>query len=170
MKARLIVAVALFALAFLGGILLGRKLGRGDVEVVEKRDTVTFHDTLVVDHPVPVYVTQIRTDTVRLALVDTSCTVLTRDYARVEVPITRKVYEDSTYRCIVSGYKTELESLTLYPTTKIVTVRETKTQYKESRISIGVQAGYGVFGKEFSPYIGVGVSYNIININTLKFK
>lgn len=163
-----ILIIALLAGAFAAGILTGR--GRKTPDIVEIRDTLTFHDTVFIDRPVPVYVTQIRTDTVRLALVDSSHTTLTRDSATVAVPITRKVYQDSTYRCIISGYEPELESLTFYPATKIVTVRETKTQYRNSRISLGVQAGYGVFGKEFSPYIGVGISYNIVSINTLKFK
>lgn len=143
MRARLIVAVALCALAFLGGLLLGRRWGRGDVEVVVERDTLTFHDTLVVDNPVPVYVTQIRTDTVRLALVDTSCTVVTRDYAKVEVPITRKVYEDSTYRAVISGYNANLDSIMVRSTIKeIYVVRTLKTGQKHW--GFGVTAGPGL--------------------------
>ena len=143
MRARLIVAVALCALAFLGGLLLGRRWGRGDVEVVVERDTLTFHDTLVVDNPVPVYVTKVRTDTVRLALVDTSCTVVTRDYARVEVPITRKVYEDSTYRAVISGYNANLDSIMVRSTIReIYVVRTLKTGQKHW--GLGVTAGPGL--------------------------
>lgn len=118
-----ILIIALLAGAFAAGILTGR--GRKTPDIVEIRDTLTFHDTLFIDRPVPVYVTQIRTDTVRLALVDSSHTTLTRDSATVAVPITRKVYEDSTYRAVISGYKPNLDSLWVYNTIREITVTRT---------------------------------------------
>ncbi len=118
-----ILIIALLAGAFAAGILAGR--GRNTPDIVEIRDTLTFHDTLFIDRPVPVYVTQIRTDTVRLALVDSSHTTLTRDSATVTVPITRKVYEDSTYRAVISGYKPNLDSLWIYNTIREITVTRT---------------------------------------------
>lgn len=118
-----ILIIALLAGAFAAGILTGR--GRNTPDIVEIRDTLTFHDTLFIDRPVPVYVTQIRTDTVRLALVDSSHTTLTRDSATVAVPITRKVYEDSTYRAVISGYKPNLDSLWIYNTIREITVTRT---------------------------------------------
>lgn len=118
-----ILIIALLAGAFAAGILAGR--GRNTPDIVEIRDTLTFHDTLFIDRPVPVYVTQIRTDTVRLALVDSSHTTLTRDSATVAVPITRKVYEDSTYRAVISGYKPNLDSLWIYNTIREITITRT---------------------------------------------
>ena len=95
------------------------------------------------DRPVPVYVTQIRTDTVRLALVDTSNTVLVKDSASVKIPITRKVYSDSTYRAVVSGYEPNLDSLWVYNTFKEITiVRTVKTPPK--RWGLGITAGPSV--------------------------
>lgn len=164
-----ILIIALLAGAFAAGILAGR--GRNTPDIVEIRDTLTFHDTLFIYRPVPVYVARIRTDTVRLALVDSSHTTVVRDSADVQIPIERRIYqEDSLYYVSISGYKPSLDTLIMYPKTTTISIRETKTQYRNSRISLGVQAGYGVFGKEFSPYIGVGISYNIVSINTLKFK
>lgn len=118
-----ILIIALLAGAFAAGILAGR--GRNTPDIVEIRDTLTFRDTLFIDRPVPVYVSQIRTDTVRLALVDSSHTTLTRDSATVAVPITRKVYEDSTYRAVISGYKPNLDSLWVYNTIREITVTRT---------------------------------------------
>lgn len=118
-----ILIIALLAGAFAAGVLAGR--GRNTPDIVEIRDTLTFHDTVFIDRPVPVYVTQIRTDTVRLALVDSSHTTLTRDSATVAVPITRKVYEDSTYRAVISGYKPNLDSLWVYNTIREITVTRT---------------------------------------------
>ena len=118
-----ILIIALLAGAFAAGLLTGR--GGNTPDIVEIRDTVTFHDTLFIYRPVPVYVTQIRTDTVRLALVDSSHTTLTRDSTTVAVPITRKVYEDSTYRAVISGYKPNLDSLWVYNTIREITVTRT---------------------------------------------
>lgn len=133
-----ILIIALLAGAFAAGILAGR--GRNTPDIVEIRDTVTFHDTLFIDRPVPVYVTQIRTDTVRLAMVDSSHTTLTRDSATVAVPITRKVYEDSTYRAVISGYKPNLDSLWVYNTIREITV--TRTVQKPPRHwRLGATAG-----------------------------
>lgn len=118
-----ILIIALLAGAFAAGLLTGR--GRNTPDIVEVRDTLTFHDTAFVERPVPVYVSQIRTDTVRLAMVDSSHTTLTRDSATVAVPITRKVYEDSTYRAVISGYKPNLDSLWVYNTIREITVTRT---------------------------------------------
>lgn len=118
-----ILIIALLAAAFAAGILAGR--GRNTPDIQEVRDTLNFHDTVFIDRPVPVYVTQIRTDTVRLALVDSSHTTLTRDSAMVAVPITRKVYEDSTYRAVISGYKPNLDSLWIYNTIREITITRT---------------------------------------------
>lgn len=45
---------------------------------------------------------------------------------------------------------------------KIIEIKEFKT--KPKRIGIGAQVGYGFDGKDIKPYIGVGISINIINI------
>lgn len=133
-----ILIIALLAAAFAAGILAGR--GRNTPEIQEVRDTLTFHDTVFIYRPVPVYVTQIRTDTVRLALVDSSHTTLTRDSTTVAVPITRKVYEDSTYRAVISGYKPNLDSLWIYNTIREITV--TRTVKKPPRKwGLGATAG-----------------------------
>lgn len=126
-----VLILVLLAASFLGGLFLGRSWGSAEPEVTEVRDTLTFHDTVEVERPVPVYVSQIRTDTVRLALVDTSHTVVVRDSVEVEVPISRKVYEDSTYRAVISGYKANLDSLWVRNTIReIYVVRTQKTAPK----------------------------------------
>lgn len=119
-----ILIIALLAAAFAAGILAGR--GRNTPKIVEIRDTITFHDTLFIDRPVPVYVTQIRTDTVRLALVDSSHTTVVRDSADVQIPIERRIYqEDSLYYVSISGYKPNLDSLWIYNTTREIIITRT---------------------------------------------
>lgn len=85
------------------------------------------------------------------------------DSANVVVPITQKVYENSTYTAYVSGYLPQLDSLIFRMPREVVTVREYS---KPKRWGIGVQVGYGMSVNgtpQFSPYIGIGVSYNLFS-------
>ena len=81
----------------------------------------------------------------------------------------RKEYRDSDYVAVVTGYRPELESISVFPITKVVT--QTITIHDKSKpkpLGVGVQVGfggfYGISGKrvDYGPYIGVGISYNII--------
>lgn len=128
------------------------------------RDTLraTYIDTIPFYKPVPRDSIVIRYVTEKLPVVQTSseeppC----HDSVSVQIPITQKVYEDSTYRAYVSGYRPNLDSLFVYPKREIITIRETA---KPKRWNVGIQAGYGITLKQsprFVPYIGVGVSYSL---------
>ncbi|MBQ0154754.1 MAG: hypothetical protein KBS70_08255 [Bacteroidales bacterium] len=93
------------------------------------------------------------TDTLRL-----------RDTLFVALPIERKVYEDSTYRAIVSGYHASLDEIQVYQRTQTIYERVERT--KKQRWTLGVSAGvggfYGFTTRRFDVGTGVmvGVSYN----------
>lgn len=74
------------------------------------------------------------------------------DSADVELPITQKVYEDSTYRAWVSGYDARLDSIMVYRPIHYVTV----VKEPASRFSWGLQMGVGMTPKGLQPYIGIG--------------
>lgn len=114
-------------------------------------DTIYFTDTIEIEKPVEVKVDTIATREY-IVKVDT----LMGDSAKVELPITQRVYEDSTYKAYVSGYDARLDSILIYR--PMLYVKEKETEYK--RWSIGLQAGIGLTPKGVQPYIGVGVSYN----------
>lgn len=83
------------------------------------------------------------------------------DSVEVVVPITQRVYADSMYRAYVSGYRPRLDSIFVYPRTSYIT---TTVKEKPKRWGIGLQAGYGYSpGNGMSPYIGIGVSYNLFS-------
>jgi len=159
------------AVSFLIGARYGHRKAGIDPESKVIRDTVTctIHDTITREKPVFRY--SYIHDTVR-----THFTTIEHDTVLVDVPIEHKVYqEDSLYRAVVSGprcgnFEPSLDSLVVWPTITTVTIHDTKTEYRNSKISFGIQAGYGAFGKDLSPYIGVGISYNLFSINSLKFK
>lgn len=148
--------VVLLILAVYAGYNIPRK-------VTERRinNSITFvdtvRDTITITKPKVVYTHIFRTDTVCLATVDT---ITKADSIFVSVPIDRMVYtDDSTYTAIVSGYRASLDSISVY--NKTITKELVK---KPPRISISLQAGYGFTSKTPSPYIGLGVSYNIFNL------
>lgn len=75
----------------------------------------------------------------------------------VVIPITQKVYKDSDYTAYVSGYKPSLDSISVRHKVTTITIKQ-----KPSRWNVGVSAGYGMTPKGFQPYLGIGVTFNLI--------
>ena len=102
---------------------------------VEKSDTIIIRDTFVDYRPAPLSVTPLRVETVRLPLsglafarfadditsVGDTVFLQIRDTVEVEVPIVFSRYRGDNYDIGVSGFRTELEYVKVYPETKIVT-------------------------------------------------
>lgn len=122
-------------------------------------DTITIvkTDTLRIAEPVPVYKYIKYNDTV------TICHEL-RDTVKELVFLPREymVYKDSTYRAVVSGVQPRLDSIEVYRPTITNTITKTVPIPDRKRWGLGINAGAGWNGREISPYIGVGVQYNII--------
>lgn len=156
---QLLVAVALLVAAFLVGRCSVPRIAP-EAHVVEKVDTVLIRDTITREKPIyrTEYVSV--TDSVRIVVHDTVV---------VSVPREMRVYQDSLYRAEVSGYEPSLDRIEIYAPTRVVTKTEQQVVHvkKPSRWGIGVQVGYGITkqGQAFNPgpYIGVGVSYNILS-------
>ncbi|WP_270769409.1 DUF6808 domain-containing protein [Segatella buccae] len=149
---------------FLVSYMAGGYHFRDTAKTVVRTDTL--HDTVTVREPVFVTERAVRTDTVWLPVIRTRTdTVFLRsngpkDSAWAVVPITQKVYADSTYKAWVSGYNPRLDSIQVYRQTIVTT--KTETVVRKRRIGIGVQAGYG-YGFQYrglEPYVGLGVSWN----------
>lgn len=162
-------ALTYFALVmiFLIGGLLGfwiRGLCHEPVEPNIQYDTVWTHDTTTIIRPEPHYIRVVDTMLIAVPVVDT---IHVRDSVYISLPREEKVYADSSYRAVVSGYMPSLDSISVYPSTAIVHVPVTR--YVTKRWGIGVQAGVGVqYGTirkqmDIGPYIGVGISYNLLN-------
>ena len=160
-------------------LVIPRNCSTGSNGVVSDTTRVTIYDTIKVVKPIAKdsvvvrYVTEVVrvTDTIIDSVkVGTDCT-LSEDI-EVEIPITQKVYEDSTYTAYVSGYKPSLDSLILRMPNTTTTIVKTN---ERSRWSISVHGGYGLTltkQPRFEPYIGIGISYNLYTFPKLgkKFK
>lgn len=155
-----LIAVLLCAASGVIGFRMGKK------GIIVERDTVTSVITVrdTVTQYKPQYITK---EVVRNELVYLKDTVRVHDSLYVSLPVEKKVYEDSNYRAVVTGIYPELESISVYPETKIITNTITVTEkQKPKKFGVGVQVGYGVTYCDRKiypgPYVGVGISYNLI--------
>lgn len=78
----------------------------------------------------------------------------------VLVPITQKVYRDSTYTVWVSGYCASLDSIRTYIRSPVV-ITQHQTIKEVNRWGLGLQGGLGITPKGIQPYIGVGLYFKI---------
>lgn len=113
----------LFVSALLLAVALGFLGGRRSAtqSLLERVDTLVIRDTLVDYRPAVTEVRTVRVDTVRLAVAQPPDTVVVHDTVEVEVPIVFSRYRGDNYDIGVSGFRTELEYVKVYPQTKIVT-------------------------------------------------
>lgn len=128
---------------------------------IQQADTLVIHDTIT--REMPVYITNTR---VRTEYVPVRDTLRLRDTLFVPITIEKRVYKDSLYRAEISGYKPSLDKIEIYQQTRTVTKVEQVLVKDKKRWGLGIQAGYGVgihSGVVYTtPYIGVGVSYNLL--------
>lgn len=121
-----------------------------------KTDTVVVYhtDTVTAYKPVPfnVYVV----DTMWVPV-----TVHERDTVWAQLPREAKVYEDSTYRAVVSGFRPSLDTISVFRRTETITVTN-NIRVPAPRWSWGVQAGVGLNTQgTVTPYVGVGIQYRL---------
>ena len=133
-------------------------------EMKVKVDTLFVYDTIFVEKPVIKKVEIIDTLLLPVSITDT---LMLHDTVLIHLPIEQRQYSDPRYTAWVSGYRPKLDSIHIFQQTQYIT-KEVKVATKPKRWGIGLQAGYGVSlhnGKVFpAPYIGVGLSYSIVNL------
>lgn len=124
-------------------------------EKIPQTDTITITqiDTITIIKPQPViqYRDRIVRDT--LYSID-SIPVL------VDLPIETKVYADSSYRAVVSGYRASLDTISIFNKNQIHTINKTTYKTKKWNVSPSVGIGYGMFGKRIDMYVGFSIGYN----------
>lgn len=124
-------------------------------------DTLIVRDTVTVELPVPILTTII--DTILVVRPDI---IIIHDTTFVRLPKERKEYSGADYRAVVSGYQPSLDLIQVFPETKTVTQTVSAPSRKRSHWSIALQTGYGLTLQSNRitplPFIGAGLSYNII--------
>ena len=152
------------AVAVLIGFLIGQKHPqKSPVEPIkEKVDTLLIFDTITLTKPV--FVEKIQLDSVLVPVTDT---LWKHDTLYVYLEREQIQWQDSLCRVYASGINPQVDSVTHFVQETIIT-REISVPVKvKSRWGLGIQVGYGagVNGKQvyLTPYVGVGISYNILS-------
>ena len=152
------------AVAVLIGFLIGQKHPqKSPVEPIkEKVDTLLIFDTITLTKPV--FVEKIQLDSVYMPVTDT---LWKHDTLYVYLEREQIQWQDSLCRVYASGINPQVDSVTHFVQETIIT-REISVPIKvKSRWGLGIQVGYGagVNGKQvyLTPYVGVGISYNILS-------
>lgn len=146
--------------ALLIGLLIGMKhpLKKPIEPIKTKVDTMFLHDTITLSKPV--YVEKVKLDSVLVPVIDT---LRIQDTMYVYLEREQIQWQDSLCRVYASGVMPQIDSVQHYVCDRIVTI-ETKVPVKvKTHWGLGVQAGMGVGKCGFTPYVGVGVSYNILS-------
>ena len=139
----ILIAIAAFCIGFGAGQGERQEYGRDTIFSTEVH-TIIKHDTCSFYYPMPVLC--YKTDSIRIG-----DTILYREH---------KEYKDSNYTAYISGIDARMDSIFVYPKNIYTERIETRTiRIKPKRWNVGLQAGYGMTPKGFTPYIGLGVSY-----------
>lgn len=160
------VLLLLAVICLIAGVAFRCKEQREEAQTITHIDTtrVVVYDTVTYRQPIAVDSVVLRYETIKVRkVVSDTIRVMesAEDSVSVEIPITQKHYADSTYSAWVSGYDPCLDSIKVYPRTEVVTITNT-IKDKPKRWGIGIQGGIGCGKGGFTPYVGIGVQYNII--------
>lgn len=141
---------------------------------IVQADTLIIHDTMRILEPVEVayipqgyeltpigLVSDLQAkigDLVSLAdsLEQNKPTIIVRDsLVFVQVPMEQKIYQGENYKAAVSGYKPSLDWIETYQQTQVI-------QPKPKKWGLSISAGGSLTPKGAAPYVGLGVTYDII--------
>ena len=152
------------AVAVLIGFLIGQQHPQKSLvePIKEKVDTLLIFDTITLTKPV--FVEKIQLDSVYMPVTDT---LWKHDTLYVYLEREQIQWQDSLCRVYASGINPQVDSVTHFVQETIIT-REISVPVKvKSRWGLGIQVGYGagINGKQvyMTPYVGVGISYNILS-------
>lgn len=159
----LITVIIALIIGFAGGWFGGSRSSPPINDTIVFRDTIT--DTITYRQPIPVDSVILRYIPVKLPIIDTTyikgAEITKVDSVYVEVPIQQKEYQGSTYHAWVSGFNVSLDSINIYKNTVTITQR-IRDPPKKWGLGLHVGAGYCSADRKIGPYIGIGISYNIL--------
>ena len=147
-------------LLILVGILIGQKYRqKSPLEPPEiKVDTLFVRDTIM--QYKPIFVDKTKVDSVLIPVKDT---IVIRDSVYIYMDREKVTWRDSLCEVYASGIMASVDSVRHFHEYKYITI-ETQVPVKvRSHWGLGVNAGYGVGQGGLTPYIGIGVSYNILS-------
>ena len=146
------------AVAVLLGFLIGQRCprnGGGETPTI-KVDTLVIRDTIKVTEAISV--TKRVVDSIPYPVTDT---LMLRDTLYVVLEREQIRWKDSLSVVYVSGVMPQVDSV-IHHTNQLIITKEIPVIQK-TRWGLGVHAGVGAGKGGLTPYVGVGVSYNILS-------
>lgn len=152
----LLILATFFMLGFIIGQKHPQKLPVEPIKV--KVDTLVIHDTTMSYRPI--YVDRVKLDSVLVPVVDS---VKIHDTTFVYLEREKVTWRDSLCEVYASGIMASVDSVRHFQEYKYITI-ETQVPVKvKSHWGLGVNAGYGVGKGGLTPYVGIGISYNLLS-------
>jgi hypothetical protein len=121
-------------------------------------DTLFIRDTIKVTEPK--FITKRVVDSIPYPVGDT---IRMRDTLFMILEREQIRWEDSLAVVYASGIHPQVDSVIHFTQTQIITKEIPVIQVKRTRWGIGVQGGYGIGKDGLTPWVGVGVSYNLVS-------
>lgn len=154
----LVNALLILVCMFLFGFLIGQKHPQKlPVEPIKtKVDTLVIRDTIMSYKPI--YVDRVKLDSVLVPVLDT---MMIHDTTFVYLEREKVTWRDSLCEVYASGIMASVDSVRHFQEDKYIKKQvpvKVKTHW-----GLSVNAGYGVGKGGFTPYIGVGISYNLLS-------
>lgn len=121
-------------------------------EIIHDIEIDTVIDTII--QPVPQYIVDVGEVEIPFPMDAIVKKDTIKDTVYINIPIQRKTYQTDDYRAVISGYRPNLDTMTIYHKREII-------YEKNRRWGLGITAGYGLSKDGFSPCLSMGVFYRI---------
>lgn len=156
----LVNALLILVCMFLFGFLIGQKHPqKSPVEPIKtKVDTLVIRDTMMCYKPI--YVDRVQLDSVLVPVLDT---MMIHDTTFVYLEREKVTWRDSLCEVYASGIMASVDSVRHFQEYKYITIEKQVPVKIKTHWGLCVNAGYGVGKGGFTPYIGVGISYNLLS-------
>ena len=147
-------------LAAMLGYLVGSRCHRNDTgePPTPKVDTLFIRDTFKVTEPK--YITRRMVDSIPYPVTDT---IRVQDTLFVLLARQQVTWEDSLARVYASGVDPQVDSVLHFVQERVITRHIPIIQVRKTRWGVGIQAGATADKNGVIPYVGVGVSWNILS-------
>lgn len=141
------------------GVLWHNHQQKTPVEPPEiKVDTLIVRDTIM--QYKPIFTDKIKVDSVLIPVKDT---IVIRDSVYIYMDREKITWRDSLCEVYASGIMPQVDSVRHFREYQYVMIETAIPVKDKSNWGLGINAGYGVGQGGLTPYIGIGVSYNIFS-------
>lgn len=155
-KGYIYLAILIGVNLWLSGYFIGRGTKTPSEPLSQRTDTITLVDTIKVIEPKLDTILSVKRVPYPIEMFDTihDTIFLAREY---------RSYKDSTYRAVVSGVDPRLEEIEVYQRTNNITTTIEVEKKVKPKFSVGLQGGMGAGTKGLTPYVGIGIQYNLFS-------